>query len=62
MRLMPELMLKLSGMSTNRYLQASGTAGLALSLVRGKRRVPSPPPRTTAMTLLVSNGVLWIMG
>src|SRR5581483_1167641 len=43
-----ELMQLLIGMSTSRYLPPSGTAGLARSLVRGKRRVPAPPPRMTA--------------
>src|SRR5689334_2153049 len=41
------------GMSTRRYLPASGTAGLARSLVSGKRRVPWPPPMITERTLLV---------
>src|SRR5271165_3527639 len=41
------------GMSTMRYLPASGTAGLARSLVRGKRRVPWPPPMMTQRTLLI---------
>ncbi len=41
------------GMSTSRYLPASGTAGLERSLVRGKSRVPCPPPMMTASTLLV---------
>src|SRR5271169_2802 len=41
------------GMSTSRYLPASGTAGLARSLVSGKSRVPWPPPMMTHRTLLV---------
>ena len=41
------------GMSTSRYLPASGTAGLARSLVSGNRRVPCPPPMMTQRTLLV---------
>src|SRR5690349_7462057 len=41
------------GMSTTRYLPASGTAGLARSLVRGNNRVPCPPPMITESTLLV---------
>ena len=41
------------GMSTSRYLPASGTAGLARSLVSGNRRVPCPPPMMTERTLLV---------
>src|SRR5215831_20127831 len=41
------------GMSTRRYLPASGTAGLALSLVSGNNRVPCPPPMITESTLLV---------
>ena len=40
----------LMGMSTRRYLPARGTAGLARSLVSGKRRVPAPPPMMTATT------------
>src|ERR1700679_3609902 len=40
------------GMSTSRYLPASGTAGLARSLVSGNRRVPWPPPMMTERTLL----------
>lgn len=30
--------------STSRYLPPSGTAGLQRCFVRGKRRVPRPPP------------------
>src|SRR5437762_14110459 len=41
------------GMSTNRYLPASGTAGFARSLVNGKSLVPAPPPIITDSTLLV---------
>src|SRR5438477_9548131 len=41
------------GISTNRYLPASGTAGLARSLVSGNKRVPWPPPMITDRTLLV---------
>src|SRR5438874_12436005 len=41
------------GISTNRYLPASGTAGLARSLVSGNKRVPCPPPMITDNTLLV---------
>src|ERR1700751_380530 len=35
-------------MSTKRYLPASGTAGLARSLVKGNNRVPAPPPMMIA--------------
>src|SRR5271157_2008721 len=35
-------------MSTKRYLPASGTAGLARSLVKGNSRVPAPPPMMMA--------------
>ena len=49
----PELMQFEMGMSTSRYLPASGTAGLARSLVSGNKRVPRPPPRITESTLLV---------
>src|SRR5947208_16500283 len=52
MRRRPELMQLEIGMSTSRYLTASGTAGLARSLVRGKRRLPCPPPMITESTLL----------
>src|SRR5436190_1157517 len=41
------------GISTIRYLPASGTAGLARSLVSGNKRVPWPPPIMTESTLLV---------
>src|SRR5215831_11727080 len=49
----PELMQLEIGMSTIRYLPASGTAGLARSLVSGNKRVPWPPPIMTESTLLV---------
>jgi len=38
----------LIGMSTKRYLPASGTAGLARSLVKGNSRVLAPPPMMMA--------------
>src|SRR5262245_3993620 len=41
------------GISTSRYLPASGTAGLERSLVSGKSREPCPPPIITASTLLM---------
>src|SRR3974390_1726073 len=41
------------GISTMRYFPASGTAGLARSLVSGNNRVPCPPPIITESTLLV---------
>src|SRR5678815_850361 len=49
------------GISTMRYFPARGTAGLERSLVRGKSRVPAPPPITTARTLLVFGDIrlLW---
>src|SRR4051794_39793420 len=53
MRRRPELMQFEIGMSTMRYLPASGTAGLARSLVSGNKRVPCPPPIMTESTLLV---------
>src|SRR5438876_7773259 len=40
------------GISTSRYLPASGTAGLARSRVRGNKRVPWPPPIMMESTLL----------
>lgn len=43
------------GMSTSRYFPASGTAGLARSLVSGNSLVPCPPPIITESTLLVFN-------
>src|SRR5690242_18493716 len=46
------------GMSTRRYLPASGTAGLARSLVSGNSLVPCPPPMITESTLLVFNDCL----
>src|SRR6185437_5154234 len=53
MRRRPELMQLEMGISTMRYLPASGTAGLARSLVNGNKRVPCPPPIMTESTLLV---------
>src|SRR6185436_3970474 len=48
-----ELMQLEIGISTSRYLPASGTAGLERSLVSGKSREPCPPPIITASTLLM---------
>src|SRR3990172_3065598 len=48
MRRRPELMQLLMGMSMMRYFPAMGTAGFDRSCVRGKSRVPRPPPRITA--------------
>src|SRR3954451_564917 len=48
MRRSPELMQFEIGISTRRYLPASGTAGFERSLVSGKRRVPAPPPMMMA--------------
>src|SRR5436305_153116 len=53
MRFRLELMQLEMGISTRRYLPARGTAGLARSLVKGKSRVPAPPPMMTDRTLLV---------
>jgi len=44
----PELMQLEMGISTMRYFPARGTAGLDRSLVRGKRRLPAPPPMMIA--------------
>src|SRR5271154_5339142 len=44
----PELMQLEMGISTMRYLPARGTAGLDRSLVRGKSRLPAPPPMMIA--------------
>src|SRR5277367_2970080 len=52
----PELMQLLTGISTMRYLPAKGTAGLERSLVRGKSRVPAPPPMTIARVFSVIEG------
>ena len=54
MRRMPLLMQLLTGMSTSRYLPASGTAGLQRSRVSGCRREPAPPPMITATTFTES--------
>src|SRR6202051_4080418 len=48
-----ELRQLLIGISTNRYLPPSGTAGLARSLVRGNSRVPAPPPMIMASVFSV---------
>src|SRR5215218_2645649 len=55
MRSSPELMQFEIGTSTRRYLPASGTAGLARSVVSGKSRVPAPPPRMTASILSIDD-------
>src|SRR5437773_10131309 len=47
------------GISTNRYLPASGTAGFARSFVNGNSRVPCPPPMITESTLLVLVVMRW---
>ena len=48
--LKPALILFESGMSTKRYFEAKGTAGLDRAAVRGYRRVPFPPPIITVNT------------
>src|SRR4051795_8633711 len=53
MRLRLELMQFEIGMSTSRYLPASGTAGFDRSLVSGNSRLPAPPPMITARTFTV---------
>src|SRR5574340_285553 len=53
MRKISELMQLLRGMSIKRYLPAMGTAGFERTVVKGKRRVPRPPPRITASTSFV---------
>src|SRR5512140_2452697 len=55
MRRRSELMQLESGMSMSRYLPAMGTAGLDRSRVRGKSRVPRPPPRITARQSCMGN-------
>src|SRR6266436_768585 len=52
----PEFRQLLIGISTMRYLPPSGTAGLARSLVNGKRRVPAPPPMMFASVRWVVPG------
>src|SRR5215216_4722081 len=47
-RRISELMQFESAISTSRYLPPSGTAGFDRCCVRGKRRLPAPPPRITA--------------
>ncbi len=47
-----------TGISTMRYLPASGTAGLERSLVSGKSRVPAPPPMMMASVCSVMEGQL----
>src|SRR6202050_3376504 len=47
---MPELMKLLRTKSIIRYFPPKGTAGLARSLVKGKRRVPLPPASTMPRT------------
>src|SRR5258708_11185559 len=51
MRPRPELRQLLIGISTSRYLPASGTAGLDRSFVSGNSRVPAPPPMMIASVL-----------
>jgi len=51
---MSEFMQLLIGISINRYLPASGTAGLALIFVNGYKRDPFPPPRIMASTLFMN--------
>src|SRR6266404_1424086 len=51
MRMTSELMQFEMGTSTSRYLPPSGTAGFDRSRVKGKRRLPAPPPRITANRL-----------
>src|ERR1700678_2359507 len=58
MRFSPELRQLLIGISTIRYLPASGTAGFERSLVRGKSSVPAPPPMMTARVFSVMEGEL----
>ena len=45
---MPLLMQFEIGMSINRYLPPTGTAGLLRIEVNGASRVPRPPPRISA--------------
>jgi hypothetical protein len=49
------------GISTSRYLPASGTAGFARSLVSGNKRVPCPPPIITESTLALMSADLRLM-
>ena len=50
------------GMSTSRYLPASGTAGLERSWVRGNSRVPCPPPMMIESTFPILTDVNFAPG
>src|SRR5580704_15899070 len=62
MRPRPELRQLLIGISTSRYFPASGTAGLARSLVSGNSRVPAPPPMIIDSTRLVFGDIRAVPG
>ncbi|GAC1381286.1 MAG: hypothetical protein NVSMB45_05840 [Ginsengibacter sp.] len=48
------------GISTKRYLPAIGTAGFDLLDVKGESLDPAPPPRITAISLLLIMSVSFI--
>ena len=52
-RSIPELIQLEIGTSMSRYFPARGTAGFDRRYVRGKRRVPAPPPNITASTSFI---------
>ena len=55
----PEFRQLLIGISTRRYFPPSGTAGLARSLVSGKRRDPAPPPMMMARVVDLKEDEGW---
>jgi hypothetical protein len=46
------------GISTNRYFPAIGTAGFEREAVRGYKRLPAPPPKITATTVLLKETIV----
>src|SRR5262245_22196431 len=57
---MSEFTQLLKGKSMMRYFPAKGTAGFARLCVRTPRRVPSPPARIIARTLISDNPLFCI--
>ena len=49
------------GTSMRRNFPATGTAGLARSLVSGHNRVPCPPPRMAVTTFRIGGGASWTL-
>ncbi len=54
MRRRSEFRQLLTGMSMSRYFPPMGTAGFERCAVRGKSRVPRPPPRITASASFIT--------